>query len=109
MPYSLFNIFTHECSNTDARHTILYFTITTGAVLIFFGTKYAVVCQYLVISTKYTVVDQYLVISAKGTVDDHYLVISSKYTVVGVSGKLIEDTLTCSEAGYKTMTRVTKH
>ena len=87
VPYSLFNIFT--------RHTILYFTIT-GAGLIFFDTKYTVACQYLVISTKYTV-------------DDHYLVISSKYTVVGVSGKLIEDTLTCSEAGYKTMIRVTKH
>ena len=51
VPNSLFNIFTHECSNTDARHTILYFTITTGALLIFFGTKYTVVDQYLVIST----------------------------------------------------------
>ena len=112
--HSWCSIFRAERRNTLLRHYFQLVTFCvqcpthcltyslTSAVILMQGTQYYILPSLLV-HFSYSLVPNTL-LSTSIWLSQH-----SKYTVVGVSGKLIEDTLTCSEAGYKTMTRVTKH
>ena len=112
--HSWCSIFRAERRNTLLRHYFQLVTFCvqcpthcltyslTSAVILMQGTQYYILPSLLV-HFSYSLVPNTL-LSTSIWLSQH-----SKYTVVGVSGKLIEDTLTCSAAGYKTMTRVTKH
>ena len=124
--HSWCSIFRAERRNTLLRHYFQLVTFCvqcpthcltyslTSAVILMQGTQYYILpslVQFSYSLVPNTLLSASIWLSLPNTLLSTSIWLSqhSKYTVVGVSGKLIEDTLTCSAAGYKTMTRVTKH